>query len=68
MTTNPATLKSSSERFLAAIDIITANIIKADVDARNEAKGLDCTPELLTVREIVLNTLKDLRNEVQNNG
>lgn len=68
MTTNPDTLKSSEERFLAAIDIITTNIIKADVEARNEAKGLDCTPELLTVREMVLDTLRALRDEVQNNG
>lgn len=68
MSTNPDTLKSSKDRFLAAIDIITANLIKADADARCEAKTLDCTPELLTVREIVLNTLKDLRTEVQNNG
>lgn len=68
MTTNPDTLKSSEDRFLAAIDIVTASIIKADVDARCEAKSLDCTPELLTVREMVLNTLKDLRNEVSNNG
>lgn len=68
MTTNHTTLKTSEERFLAAIDIITADLIMADADARNEAKALDCTPELLTVREIVLDTLKDLRNEVQNNG
>ena len=68
MTTNPTTLKSSEERFLAAIDIITVNIIKADADARNEAKALDCTPELLTVREMVLDTLRDLRDEVHNNG
>lgn len=68
MSTNHDTLKSSEDRFLAAIDIITADIIMAQPEARNEAKRLDCTPELLTVRDIVLNTLKDLRNEVQNNG
>lgn len=68
MTTNQDMLKTSEDRFLAAIDIITANIIKADADARCEAKSLDCTPELLTVREMVLDNLRDLRNEVQNNG
>lgn len=68
MTTNQDMLKTSEDRFLAAIDIITANIIKADVDARCEAKSLDCTPELLTVRDMVLDLLKDLRKEVTNNG
>ena len=66
--TNHATLKTSEERFLAAIDLVTTNVIKADTEARVEAKRLDCTPELLTVRDIVLDTLKDLRNEIKNNG
>ena len=68
MSMNPTTLKSSEERFLAAIDIITADIIMAQPEARNEAKRLDCTPELLTVRDMVLDLLKDLRKEVSNNG
>ena len=68
MSTNPDTLKSSEERFQAAIDIITADIIMAQPEARNEAKRLDCTPELLTVRDMVLDLLKDLRSEVTNNG
>ena len=68
MSTNPTTLKSSEERFLSAIDIITADIIMAQPEARNEAKRLDCTPELLTVRDMVLDLLKDLRKEVSNNG
>ena len=68
MSTNPTTLKSSEERFLSAIDIITADIIMAQPEARNEAKRLDCTPELLTVRDMVLDLLKDLRKEVTNNG
>ena len=68
MSTSPNTLKSSEERFLAAIDIITADIIMAQPEARNEAKRLDCTPELLTVRDMVLDLLKDLRSEVSNNG
>ena len=41
MSTNPTTLKSSEERFLAAIDIITADIIMAQPEASNEAKRLD---------------------------
>lgn len=68
MTTNPDTLKTSEDRFLAAIDIITADIVMAQPEARVEAKRLDCTPELLTVRDMVLDMLKDLRNEVTNNG
>ena len=68
MSTNPTTLKSSEERFLSAIDISTADIIMAQPEARNEAKRLDCTPELLTVRDMVLDLLKDLRKEVTNNG
>ena len=66
--TNHATLKTSEERFLAAIDIVLADIVMAQPEARVEAKRLDCTPELLTVRDIVLDTLKDLRNEIKNNG
>ena len=68
MSTNPTTLKSSEERYLAAIDLVTANVIKADTEARGEAKRLDCTPELLTVRQMVLDLLTDLRDEVYNNG
>ena len=68
MSTNPTTLKSSEERYLAAIDLVTANVIKADAEARVEAKRLDCTPELLTVRQMVLDLLTDLRDEVYNNG
>ena len=68
MSTNPTTLKSSEERYLAAIDLVTANVIKADTEARVEAKRLDCTPELLTVRQMVLDLLTDLRDEVYNNG
>ena len=68
MNTNQDMLKSSEDRFLAAIDIILADVIMAQPEARNEAKRLGCTPELLTVRDIVLDTLKDLRDEVKNNG
>lgn len=68
MSTNPDTLKSSEDRYLAAIDLVTANVIKADTEARVEAKRLDCTPELLTVRQMVLDLLADLRDEVYNNG
>ena len=68
MTTNRDTLKTSEDRFLAAIDIITADIVMAQPEARVEAKRLDCTPELLTVRDMVLDLLKDLRKEVTNNG
>ena len=68
MSTNPDTLKSSEERYLAAIDLVTANVIKADTEARVEAKRLDVTPELLTVRQMVLDLLADLRDEVYNNG
>lgn len=68
MSTNPDTLRSSEERYLAAIDLVTANVIKADTEARVEAKRLDCTPELLTVRQMVLDLLADLRDEVYNNG
>ena len=68
MSTNPDTLKSSEDRYLAALDLVTANVIKADTEARVEAKRLDCTPELLTVRQMVLDLLADLRDEVYNNG
>ena len=68
MSMNPDTLKSSEERFLAAIDIILADVIVADPNARVEAKKLDCTPELMTVRQMVLDLLFDLRDEVQNKG
>lgn len=66
--TNPDMLKTSDDRFLAAIDIIIADIVMAQSEARVEAKRLGCTAELFTVRDIVLDTLKDLRNEVYNNG
>ena len=68
MSTNPDTLKSSEDRYLAAIDLVTANVITADTEARVEAKRLDCTPELLVVRQMVLDLLADLRDEVYNNG
>ena len=68
MSTNPTTLKSSEDRFLAAIDIIFADLIIADADARNEAKRIDCLPELLTVREMLLEELHNIRHNVVNNG
>ena len=68
MSTNPTTLKSSEDRFLAAIDIILADLVVADADARNEAKRIDCLPELLTVREMLLEELRTIRHNVVNNG
>ena len=68
MSTNPTTLKSSEDRFLAAIDIILADLVVADADARNEAKRIDCLPELLTVREMLLEELRNIRRNVVNNG
>ena len=66
MSTNQATLKSSEDRFLAAIDIVLADLVMADADARVEAKRIDCLPELLTVREMLIEELRDIRNNVIN--
>ena len=64
MTTNLPT-PSYDERFLNAIDIVISSLVTPDARLRAEAKQLDCYPELLTVRQMVVDHLQDLRENAR---
>ena len=65
MTTNQPT-PSYEERFINAIDLVTDSIVTPDSRLRVEAKKLDCYPELLTVRDMVIEYLQELRDNAAN--
>lgn len=64
MSMNQTTLKTSDERFLAAIDLVYQSVAKVDNEVRVEAKELDCYSELLTVRTMILAELDNIRGNV----
>ena len=62
MTTMNQPTPNSEDRFQSAVDLVTDSLCTPDSRLRVEAKKLDCYPELLTVREMVLEYLQELRN------
>ncbi len=51
---------------IEALDLMIHSMYKPDGDLRNEASGLDCLDELLEIRDVILNSLHDWREDVKN--
>ena len=65
--TSPATSRSSDQdRWIRAIDLMVQNLLTADSQIRNEAKGTDCLPELLAIRTILMDDMEAMRKELIN--
>ena len=65
MTTNPDTLRSSEDRWLAAVALAQTSFLRPDPEARAEAKSTDCYPELIAIRDMVLEYLTELQQNIQ---
>lgn len=60
-TTNQDTLRSKE---VEALDLMIQSVYKPDHDLRNEASELGCLTELLNIREVILNSLMEWREDV----
>lgn len=65
MTTNPDTLRTSDDRWLAAVALAQTSFLRPDSEARTEAREVDCYPELLAIRDMVLEYLTELQQNIQ---
>ena len=66
MTNTNQPTPSYEERFVNAVDLVTDSLATPDSRLRVEAKKLDCFPELLTVRDMVIEYLQELRDNAAN--
>ena len=64
MTTNPDTLKSDGDRWQEAASILKENLLRVDNQARLDAKGADCYPELLALRTMLLEELARIQDNL----
>ena len=59
MTMNPDTLRKREDGF----DLMIMSVYKPDNELRQQAVDMDCLPELLEIREQMLNYLYELRKD-----
>ena len=57
---------TSRSKEVEALDLMIHSVFKPDADLRAEASGLGCLDELLEVREVILNSLQDWREDIRN--